>query len=651
MSNLAAQASDVYIKEINLSQTLKQVANAVTSLVMVSSRGPLGPRLWTDEGSFMDAYGYPNASVSFDHYRAHDYFKFGKALWANRCVEADAKYSAVVMLLDSNGFVALRPVTGCLGLTELQYPNWVNYVGSGETPLYVFYPSDGPGSYANNDYAITVQSNNPAPPQTLLAAGATTGGSMGAGTYTYAVSSINSAGAESLVSTPATVVISASPTQSSVTIQWTPVTGAIGYRIYGRASAIADMGLLAQVGTASTVWTDDGMDVPDADKSPIFSTAALTISTGFTLKVYQLSLSNSTPVETFQCTLNDKVDDLGKQLETTQQINPYSQYIKVMSNLSNLGSYPVLSTVNTPTVMAGGTAGSAPTVSTINKAWQVFSNKQKYTIDTMINSGRATPAIQNQMDAIAQKRAECVAFLDVPSDRQDRGDAVDYRNVTLNMNSSYSALFTPDLLESDPTSGKLLFVPPSGMMAGLYANTTNVGQPWYSMAGLNRGLLSQVLDVRYTYEEGDFTQLYNAQLSYMRKFPGLGLALWEQNTLASQSSALQFLNVRFLCNILKRAMYSYLLYGLQEPLDDILKLQLTSGLNEYLSGVKSGRGISKYQVIADKSNNPDVLANSGILAITVIITPILATRAIALTLGISKQGLTVSEATIASMSA
>lgn len=651
MSNLAAQASDVYIKEVNLSQTLKQVANAVASQVVVSGRGPIGPRLWTDEGSYLAAYGNPNAAISFDQYMAHDYFKFGKALWANRCVEPDAKYSAVVMAIDANGMVALRPVPLGLGLTDLTFPNWVNYVGSGETPLYVFYPSDGPGSYANNDYAISVLANNPTPPQDLTAAGATTGGSMGAGTYTYAVSAINSSGAESLVSTPATVVISSSPTQSSVTLRWSRKAGDVGYRIYGRSSAIQNMGLLAQVGTASDTWTDDGMDDPDTSKAPVVSTAGLTISTGFTLKVFKLSLSNSTPVETFQCTLNDTVDDFGKQLETTQQINPYSQYLKALSNLNNLGSYPVLSSVNTPVVMAGGTSGSAPTASTINKAWQVFANKQMYTIDTMINAGRSTPLIQGQMDAIAQKRAECVAFLDVPSAKQTRGDAVDYRNITLNLNSSYSALFTPDLLESDPTSGKLLFVPPSGLMAGLYANTTNVGQPWYSMAGLNRGLLSQVLDVRYTYEEGDFTQLYNAQLSYMRKFPGLGLALWEQNTLASQSSALQFLNVRFLCNILKRAMYSYLLYGLQEPLDDILKMALTSGLNEYLGGVQSGRGISKYQVIADKSNNPDVLANSGILAITVIITPILATRAIALTLGISKQGLTVSEQTLQSLSA
>lgn len=650
MSNLASKASDVYIKEVNLSQTLTQVANAVASQVVVSAKGPLGPRLWTDQASYLAAYGNPNASVSFDQYMGMDYFKFGQALWANRCVEKDAKYAAVVMLTDANGLTAIRPIQGGLSLTELAYPNWVNYVGSGETPIYVFYPSDGPGSYANGDYAITVQANNPATPDSIVSTGTTSGGTMGAGTYTYAVSSINSDGAESLVSTPATVIISASPTQSSVTITWQPVAGSVGYKIYGRTQAIQNMGLLVQVGTATNSWVDDGLDVPNQALTPIFSTAQLTISTGFTLSVYQLSLSNSTPVESFTCTLNDFTDDLGVQLETTQKINPYSQYIRVISNLPHMSTYPVLSSVSKQTSMVGGASGSAPTASTINAAWSVFTNKQLYTIDTMINAGRSTPVVQDHMDAIAQQRAECVAFLDVPSGNQSRADAIDYRNITLNLNSSYSALFTPDLLESDPTSGKLLFVPPSGMMAGLYANTTNVGQPWYSFAGLNRGLLSQVLDIRYTYEDGDFTPLYEAQVNYMRKFPGQGIALWEQATLASQSSALQFLNVRFLCNIIKRASYAYLLYGLQEPLDDILKLQLVTGLNSYLGGVQSGRGISDFKVISDKSNNPDVLANSGILAITILITPILATRVIALTLGISKQGLTVSESTLQALS-
>jgi phage tail sheath protein FI len=183
-------------------------------------------------------------------------------------------------------------------------------------------------------------------------------------------------------------------------------------------------------------------------------------------------------------------------------------------------------------------------------------------------------------------------------------------------------------------------------MSGLYARTSRVSQPWFSIAGLNRGLLN-VLNVRNTYDDGQATLLFQSQVNYMRKFVGRGIAAWEQATLYNKSSALQFLNVRFLCNIIKRSVYDFLLYGLQEPNDEILRKQLRYGLEEFLKIIKAQRGIRDYRVVIDDQNNPPALVNSGVLAVAVIITPILAVREIALTLVISKVGLEVGEAEIA----
>jgi hypothetical protein len=510
------------------------------------------------------------------------------------------------------------------------------------------YAQGGPGSYANTQ-ALTIQANNLAIPSGVTAVGAITGGSIAAGTYTYAVAAVSASGAETLVSAVATVVLAAGPSTNSVTLTWTPSLGAVAYKIYGRSALVASMGVLATVGVASTTWLDDGLSVPGA-VPPLTNPAQVTLSYGFTLRVFDQLISTSTPLETFDCTLKDGVDFTGSPTETTQRVNPYSKYIHVISNVPTLLSLPVLTSYTTQVKMLGGTSGTAPTSSTIVAGWNVFRNKSKYTIDTLMNAGRATPTIQKAMDAVAQARGDCVAFLDTPSAKQTSSAAIDYRNVDLNLNSSYSALFCPDLLEVDPISGKFLFIPPSGMMCGLFARTTNVRQPWFSIAGLNRGLLD-ILDVRYTYDEGESTQLFIAQVNYMRKFQGAGIALWEQSTLASQSSALQFLNVRTLCNIIKRSAYGFLIYGLQDPNDDILRMSLVSGLNEYLKLVQAGRGLLSFEVYSNKNNNPDILANSGILAITIIIVPTLAVQKIQLVLGISKQGLQISEQTIASLSA
>jgi hypothetical protein len=82
-----------------------------------------------------------------------------------------------------------------------------------------------------------------------------TTGTLGAGTYYYGVSAINSAG-ETLASTEDNVTIAAT---KGVQVSWGAIDGATGYRIYGRASA-SEL-FLKEVG-AVTTWTDDGALTP-----------------------------------------------------------------------------------------------------------------------------------------------------------------------------------------------------------------------------------------------------------------------------------------------------------------------------------------------------------------------------------------------------
>lgn len=652
MAILTRKASDVSIREVNLSQTLSQNSNAIGCLVVVAGQGPSGPHYYTTADDFRSAYGDPKASISFDHYAAIDYFREGNGLWCNRALEADARMAAAIVLQDSFGNTVIRPVAGGIKVTEPNLPNWTTYVGLGETPMYLLYPKNGAGSFGNN-LAVSLSSPNLNPPTNVAGIATPSGaGVIQAGTYAYLVSAISTGGNETLGSTPCTVIISTSTQTNTITVSWNPVVGAIGYKIYGRSTTSSSSGLLATIGAATTSWVDDGLSTPDTTQPPITTSSGLSaLSTAFTLSLYDLTQSVSTAVETFDCTTDEQTDDTGAQSEVTQRLNPYSQYMGVVSYVPSLLTAPTLKSVVQKVQLAGGTSGSAPTLATINRCFAPFTNKSKFVVDVLINAGRGIPAIQMYMDGIAQRRGDCVAFLDVPPQNQEAMAAIDYRNVTLNLNSSYSALFVSDLLESDPVNGKFLWVPPSGAMAGLVARTARIAQPWFSPAGLNRGLVS-ALDVRYTYEDGEATQLYLAQVNYMRKFVGNGangIAWWEGVTLASESSAFQFINVRMLLNTLKRSMYQYLLYAIQEQNDDILKLQVTSGLSEYLDAVKSGRGISSYQVVANNINNTPALANSGTLAIAVVITPILAVRAVELVIGVGKQGLNITENAIAAL--
>lgn len=642
MPVLTRRASDVRITEVDLSTTLNNSSNATAAMVVVSAQGPVTPKFYTNADDFLFDFGNPNASTSFDHYSALKYFEEGSSLWAVRAVGTSAFYSAAIIKLDAslNTVVAGLPA----GVADPSLPDWTTYVSAGETPLYLITSSRGPGSYGDG-IAIEIQSDNLNPPTSLTGTSATTGGALLAASYSYVVSAVGKSG-ETLASAPYTLVIGGVSTTNVATLTWDAVPGALGYKIYGRSGATATLGLITTIGAGTASYTDTGAITPNGLVNPILLVAGLADpSPNFKVKIYDTTKSSSSPVETFDCSTIEQVDETGAQMELTQRVNPFSRYVRAATNLPSLSATPTVRSAALDN-LDGGASGTAPTSADINAQWDVFVSKEVYRIDMLLNNGRTIVEVQQKMDQIASTRNDCVAYLDVPSTSQTAQAAADYRNLTLNLNSSYSILITSDLLTSDPVTGKLLFIPPSGSCAALQAKITRNRQPWFSTAGLNNGLL-RALDVRYKYDEGQSTLLYNANLAYIRKFQGRGIALWEQNTLLQSNSALQFLNVRVLCNVLKRACYDYLLYGLQEPNDDILRSQLQFGLEDYLRVVQAGRGISSFRVIIDSTNNPSALVNSGVLAVSIVIVPILAVREIQLSLIVSKSGVTLTEKEIA----
>jgi hypothetical protein len=642
MASANRQAADVRINEVDLTSSIVSNSNAYMGFVGISSQGPTDWTFYSSPDNFTFDWGYPKASVSFDHYAAADYFKEGNGLWARRVVGSGALYSGAIVKNSSAGVTSIGGISA--GVVDPTDPQWDDYIGVGDVALYLVTSKRGQGSYGDN-IAVSIESADLNQVTGVAATTEVDTGSLATGSYKYRVAAIGENG-EALASSEVTIAVPGGETASSNTITWTAVPGALGYYIYGRVTG--SIGRIASVGGATTSYTDLGVITPDGAFDPITDPGDLpTPSPIFTLNVYDTAQSSTKPVESFLCSVTEQVDEIGAQMEITQRVNPFSKYIRVESNVFSLLSTPSVKSVVTPVNLDGGASGSAPLTSDLNSAVAEILNKELYTVDVITSNGRSDVSFMRKLEEVARTRGDAVAFLDVPSNAQTAQAAIDFRNLTLNLNSSYAALFASDLLEMDPVNGKMLYVPPSGAMAGLYARTSRVAQPWFSIAGLNRGL-TDAIDVRTSFNDTDSTRLFQAQVNYMRKFVGKGIPLWEQSTLYNRNSALQFLNVRFLCNLLKRSMYDFLLYGLQEPGDDILRRQLKLGLEEFLKLVKSLRGISSYRVVIDSTNNPSSLVNSGILAIAVVIVPILAVREIRLTLVLSKEGLEVTESDIAS---
>lgn len=682
MAGATRLASDVRTNEITLAATIIQNSNTTVGAVVVSDRGPR-EGFYDTYDSYVADYGPANSRISYDGYSLYDFFREGNSAWIKRALTTStgsdaAKYGALgVGIADTSVTIPLKtvavptsyidPLTASFAVGSTVFP-LLDY-GAAGTPLYVFYSKKGPSSLSAN-VSIRIESMNLEQPAGVDNQNFLSGGFLNSGggtTFRYRVAALNAEG-QVYLARSRTATLGAT-TAGRVRLNWTPVPGAVGYVIYGRSNAGTNY-TLAVVGQATLTWTDDGTAVEDTTGTLFPSVVnvpvtanydLLPVNPKFVLKVFDSNVSTVNPVETFTCSVTDQTDEMGQQMETKQRLDMYSEYLLCVSNVpaqlnperlrlySTTNYVDLVSSAYVSVPLGAGQSGAAPTASEINATWTEFEDKEKYVLDVLINAGRAVPSIQKTMDQTARNRADCVAFLDTPSLNQKVDAVLDYRRITLNLNSTYSALFCSDLLEDDLATGKLLYVPPSGAMAGLLARTTRVDKAYRSMAGLNRGLVN-ALDVRETYRDGEATQLATAQVNYMRKFLGAGIPLWEQWTLSSAANALQFLNVRVLCNVLKRSMYGYLLYSLQEPNDETLRKAITYDLSKYLEYVQGTRGISSFKVVCNRSNNPDTLVNTGTLKVSVLIVPILAVRAIELSLIVGKEGLQITEQEIAALS-
>jgi hypothetical protein len=633
MVTLTKRASDVRTTEIDLSQVIYGSSGTVAAIPIISTQGRTIPLLWNNDTDFIAEYGESDPSISQTIQSAKNYFINGTQLWALRVTGTGALYAGLLLYTNSAGTASFMNV-------EFSDPDTVDpssFVSGTQKAVAMFYGLQGPGSYIDG-VSIGIEAGDIVQPTGLTATSSLTGGSLGTATYTYMVSAMALTG-ESLASAPLAVTVS-SGTTNTITVSWPAVAGAVGYRVYGRVTG-STFGLIDTVGATNYSFTDTGALFPDTDYQPI-TTAANAYSTNvFTVSVYDNTQPNTGALEAWDCTLTAGVDSAGVQTELAERINPFSSYIQVINNTAALSTVPTIGTV-AKTAFTGGNSGAAVTSSQVVTAMQVFKNNQLYPINVVINGGIADPTYGKNIDTLVANRGDCLSLLDTPSTSQKYQAAINYRNLTLNLNSSYSALFCPDLLITDLVNGQQLYTPPSGYVASLCALTDAQANPAYSPAGLNRGIVN-VLKQRYEYDDGQATAMFQAQVNYFRTFVGQGIALWEQQTLQADYSALSWISVRRIVCALKVALYKYLLYSLQEQNTDTVRRAIVNGCGEYLDTLVNASAINSYQVVCDSSNNPPAAANAGILVVTVIIVPVIPIHEIQLQVAISKSGVTFSE--------
>lgn len=181
------------------------------------------------------------------------------------------------------------------------------------------------------------------------------------------------------------------------------------------------------------------------------------------------------------------------------------------------------------------------------------------------------------------------------------------------IDSNYVATYYPWIKILDTNLNKIISVPPSVVMPAIFASSDNSAAEWFAPAGLNRGGISQAVQVldRLTFQERD--TLYEGRVNPIAAFPGQGICVWGQKTLQIKSSALDRINVRRLLIALKKYIASTSKYLVFEQNVADTRNRFLSVVNPYLENVQQRAGLYAFKVVMDDTNNTADIIDNNIL--------------------------------------
>jgi hypothetical protein len=211
------------------------------------------------------------------------------------------------------------------------------------------------------------------------------------------------------------------------------------------------------------------------------------------------------------------------------------------------------------------------------------------------------PVVQQLVDMV-QNRGDAMAIVDLV------GYNSNILPVTTNAanfsNTSYAAAYWPWLKTIDPNSGNQVWTPASTMIPGVYAFNDSVSFPWFAPAGVNRGVITNVIQAERVLTQGNRDLLYQNNVNSIATFPNTGIVVFGQKTLQKKASALDRVNVRRLLIELKGYISQIADTFVFEQNNVTTRNNFLAIINPYLASVQQQQGLTAFRVIMDESNNP-----------------------------------------------
>jgi uncharacterized protein len=323
----------------------------------------------------------------------------------------------------------------------------------------------------------------------------------------------------------------------------------------------------------------------------------------FTLKVFYSD--PKVPVEVFeQLTMNEfrGATDLPNPDHIEARINGVSKFIRVVDASNDRAKIdPPFFTPN-PVPLKDGGDGTALTPSDLTgtdaggnglHAFDGVDNINIVAVPDLVNPAFGNETTLPIRDAIlagisyCEKRKDCFYVADTPkglSPQQALGykrgndDSLAKGNA---FNSKFGAVYYPWIFVTDPLNGKRKLVPPSGAVAGSYAEADGRVGVHKAPAGTEDGYLNSAVEIERVITKGEQDTLNPNGVNVIRKFADAGIVIWGARTVSSDPEW-KYVNVRRLFNFIEQSILKGTQGLVFEPNDPSLWKRITRDVTAFL---------------------------------------------------------------------
>lgn len=361
---------------------------------------------------------------------------------------------------------------------------------------------------------------------------------------------------------------------------------------------------------------------------------------------YNLKNKAGHVAESFVCDEDETSD-----LYLGKIINTYSNYLEVELKGEVTVRPKVVYTI------AQGNSGLDATVDDIigtgNTGMKAFYDPEAVDISTLVVPTWTDKRVWQEGIKIGEYRKDIVFIPSLPIGLTPEKvtDLVrgvgEFTTTGLQYDRTFIPVYWPNGVIKNGTTNKYDVVDIAPYVASVYAYSDSVSNIWTAPAGIKRGVIQGLDGLEYytTKEERDILYSEEVNVNSVVNVKGSGICVMgvrtsKLYTITDGNTALKYINVRRLCNYIRKVVLQESMHNLFDQNDYYTWNDWKMRIEPYLRTIKESRGIYDFELIMDERTVSQADVDAGRMPGVIRIAPIKPNEYIIINFVVAKDGTT-----------